>query len=118
MLCRKSLATFDCVAAGVDSTGASKLLRDDPVVFCSTSSIIPRPLPRAFFMRLASPSVLGGWHCHRREVQREEQKKGATWPGCSQVKRKSGAGLFIALRIYKDQYWYSSRKLCTISLRA
>lgn len=114
MLCRKSLATFDCVAAGVDSTGAEvKLLRDDPVVFCSTSSwLIPASAAGAGVLLYALGVPFAAWwlaYSHRREVQREEQeeKERLELRLVAKVKRKKWRkGSSLLARIYKDQYWY------------
>jgi hypothetical protein len=114
MLCRKSLATFDCIAAGVDASGAAVyLLRDDPLVYCFTRSwILPAAAAGAGIVFYSLGVPFAAWwlaYAHRRDVRREEaeEKERLELRLVAKVGRKKWRkGSSLLARIYKDEFWF------------
>jgi hypothetical protein len=114
MLCRKSVATFDCVRAGVTANGRRiSLLRDDPVVECYTAEWVPlAALAGAGLVVFALGVPYGAFilaRDHRRDTLRKEreERQRLEMRSVSRVSRKKqDKGSAFLARLYKPHFWY------------
>ena len=114
MLCRKSVATFDCVAAGEEADGTPiLLLRDDPVLRCRDSFWFIMAMFAGggiLFYGLGIPYgafILA--RNHRREtlrLEREERERLELRAVARVSRKKTSQGSAFLARLYRPEFWY------------
>ena len=114
MLCRKSIAVFDCVAAGADEDGVPVfLLRDDPVLQCYNQTwfgaALVATLVGILFYAFGCPfiaSFITQYYKNRDKEERAEEKARLEARDAVIRRTKKMDRTSMLAAVYKPKYWY------------